>query len=85
MTREHVDSLTRAILDRFGGAEVEAEPVNDRGRFRIAVVSPEFRQLTHLQRQDALWAVVDATLPAEAALDISLILAYAPEDLAAAG
>jgi acid stress-induced BolA-like protein IbaG/YrbA len=81
MTQEQVDSLVTALRRRFK-ADVDAERVGDRMRFRFAVVSPEFAQMTQLQRQDAVWEVVDATLPREATLDVSLILTFAPGELA---
>ena len=62
MTQQEVDLLTVALRGRFN-AEVDAEPVNGNGRYRFAVVSPEFDQMNQLQRQDAIWAVVDPTLP----------------------
>lgn len=53
-------------------------------RFRLAVVSPKFRKMFHLKRQDRVWEIVDATLDREQAVRISLILAYAPDELATA-
>jgi hypothetical protein len=41
--------------------------------------------MTHLERQDALWQLADKTLPRDVTMDVSLILAFAPEELAAAG
>ena len=84
MTQQEVDQLADALRRQFN-AEVEAEPVNGNGRYRFAVVSPEFEQMNQLQRQDAIWAVVDATLPRLATLDISLILAFSPTELAETG
>jgi acid stress-induced BolA-like protein IbaG/YrbA len=81
MTQEQVDSLAAALRERFN-ADVDAERVGERMRYRFAVVSPEFTPMTQLQRQDAVWAVVDSTLPREATLDVSLILTFAPGELA---
>ncbi len=80
MTRQDVDKLTDALKQRFE-ATVEVEQVGPNGRFRFAVVSPQFRDMPQLDRQDAIWSVVDEALPREATLDVSLILAYAPEEL----
>jgi stress-induced morphogen len=80
MNQAEVDALVQAFRNRFG-PQVEAEAVNGHGRYRFAVVSPQFASMTHLQRQDALWEVVDATLPRPVTLDISLILAFAPNEL----
>ena len=84
MTQEQVDALSRAFRERLE-AQVDVEPVNGHGRYRFAVVSPRFREMNHLQRQDAVWQLADETLPREVTIDISLILAFAPEELAAAG
>jgi hypothetical protein len=80
MTTEQVGQLTHAFQARFG-ADVDSEPVNEQGRYRFAVTSQQFESMSHLDRQDALWAVVDETLPREASLDVSLILAFSPSEL----
>jgi stress-induced morphogen len=84
MTKTQVAALTKAIRKRFPAAKVEAESVNGQGRYRIAVVSRQFEKMSQLGRQDVLWSIVDKTLPREATLDISLILAFAPTELAIA-
>ena len=53
------------------------------GHFRANAASIVFRQ--SLERQDEVWKVADRTISREASLDVSLILAFAPEDLVAAG
>lgn len=80
MTTEHVEMLKEALKKRFE-AEVEAEQVGPNGRYRFAVVSRQFEKMPRLDRQDRVWDVVDEVLPREATLDISLILAYAPDEL----
>jgi acid stress-induced BolA-like protein IbaG/YrbA len=80
MTSTQVKALSSALRKKFAG-KVQAERINGRGRYRFAVVSPRFNRMAHLKRQDAIWKVVDAILPREAILDISLILAYAPKEL----
>lgn len=84
MTRQEADLLAGALKQRFD-AEVEVQPVNGNGRYRFAVVSMQFQQLNQLQRQDAVWEVVDATLPRPATLDISLVLAFSPNELQKTG
>lgn len=81
MTSNDRDKLTDALKRAFEARDVEAEPVGPNGRYRFAVVSPRFGAMTQLDRQDATWAVVDEILPREATLDVSLILAFAPEEL----
>jgi acid stress-induced BolA-like protein IbaG/YrbA len=80
MTSAQVKTLKAALIKKFSG-KVDAEKVNGHGRYRFAVVSPRFDRMAHLKRQDAIWKVVDSTLPRQAILDISLILAFAPKEL----
>jgi len=80
MTQDQVDALADALRKHFGG-EVEAEPVNGHGRYRFSIVSSGFAQMTHLQRQDAIWKIVDQVLARDATLDVSMILAFAPAEL----
>jgi acid stress-induced BolA-like protein IbaG/YrbA len=84
MTQEQADTLAEALRRQFQ-AQVDVEQVGQGLRYRFGVVSPHFAQLTQLQRQDAVWRVVDDTLPREATLDVSLILTFAPAELADAG
>jgi stress-induced morphogen len=84
MTQSDADRLAVALRERFR-AQVDVERVSERMRYRFAVVSPDFAQMSQLQRQDAVWDVVDAALPREATLDVSLILTFAPGELAQAG
>ncbi len=82
MTSQERDGLVEALKQRFA-AQVDFELVGDNGRYRFAVVSPQFDGMPHLARQDAIWLVVDEVLSREASIDVSLILAYSPADLAA--
>src|SRR2546428_727577 len=77
MNVKQAKSLVKALTKHFGG-KAEYEPVNNQGRYRFAITSKQFDDMTHLQRQDAVWKVVDETLPREATLDVSIILAFAP-------
>jgi acid stress-induced BolA-like protein IbaG/YrbA len=83
MTPQQADQLALAMKQAFG-AEVHVEAVNGAGRFRFSVVSDHFRGMPHLRRQDALWAVVDATVPKDVSIDISLIMAFAPDEAVSA-
>jgi stress-induced morphogen len=72
-----VSAFQRELL-----AQVEVHAVNGAGRYRFALVSDKFVGLSQLARQDAAWRVVDKTLSEDAALDVSLLLAFAPEEVA---
>lgn len=71
--------LTAALQEKFGG-QADAEEVAP-GRFRFAILSALFSGVPHLRRQDEVWEVVDAVLPAELQTDLSLILAYSPDEM----
>jgi len=79
MTPTQVETLRTALAREFE-AEVEAEKIAPK-RYRFVVISPRFLRMSQLDRQDQVWRVVDDVLPREAALDISLILVYAPSEL----
>ena len=81
MTNNEAKQLAQALKKQFGG-KVEYEPVNTLGRYRFAITSKNFDGIPHLQRQDAIWKVVDQVLARESTLDVSMILAFAPADLA---
>ena len=79
MTRPEAQTLVESLKAKFGG-EAETEEVAP-GRFRFAIVSPQFTNISPLQRQDQIWELVDATLNREQRFDVSLILAFAPDDV----
>ncbi len=81
MTPQDAERVVNALRDGLR-AEVESEMINGRGRYRFSVVSPMFENVPHTQRQDRVWAAVDQVLRRDDTLDISLILAYAPSELA---
>ena len=83
MTEAKANALCEALRLKFDG-NVERESINGHGRYRFAIASDRFTGMPQLKRQDEVWQVVDATLPREATLDISLILTFAPSELAAA-
>jgi stress-induced morphogen len=81
MTPAEVKKLKSALKKHFGAIRVDAECVNAKGRYRFAIVAPQFDGKPQLERQDAIWTVVDQVLPRESTIDISLILAFAPDEL----
>jgi stress-induced morphogen len=79
MTEERARRLADELSRHFNGqAEIEAVAP---GRYRFAIVSPQFEGVGQLQRQDRAWEVVDQVFTREEVLDISLILAFAPGEL----
>jgi stress-induced morphogen len=80
MTKVQAQELVQALKKKFHG-HVEEELVSRPGRYRFAIKSKAFANMPQLQRQDAIWKIVDKTLPREAILDISIILAFAPAEL----
>lgn len=81
MTSDQAQQLVDLMRDRFGG-DVEAEPDEDKGsRYQFWVFSPQFKGMTHLQRQDALWKLVEQELSREAQLDVAMIWTFAPGEI----
>ena len=81
MTKTEAAALKKALEIKFGG-QAEFEAVNGHGRYRFVVTSQKFDVMPNLKRQDEVWKIVDKILSKQASLDVSLILAYAPTDLA---
>jgi acid stress-induced BolA-like protein IbaG/YrbA len=82
MTKDQAKALADAMKKEFDG-DAQYELVNSPGRYRFVITSKRFETMTQLQRQDEVWAVADRTLARDAIMDISIILAFAPADLAA--
>lgn len=78
MTQEEAARVVEQLKDRFA-AEVASTEVSP-GRFRFTVVSSRFESMPRMRRQDEVWELVDQVLDREAALDVSLILALAPNE-----
>jgi hypothetical protein len=77
------DGITR-LRDRIVKdleAEVDVEASDEARSFTVWVTSPRFSSLTHLQRQDLLWAIVDETCDREESMLITLIMAFAPGEI----
>jgi hypothetical protein len=80
MTREKAEVLAGAFAKRFI-AHVEIEEISP-GRFRFNIFSKHYGDITHFDRQDQAWEVVDQILMTrEEADDISSILTIGPEDV----
>jgi hypothetical protein len=74
--------LVGAFKARFGGQiEHDSEVVGGMERFSFYLVSPKFKPLSHLKRQDAVWEVIDSVLSREEALQVSAVLALAPGEI----
>jgi hypothetical protein len=82
MTGTAAQKLASKLKHEFGG-EVEVERVSPTGLYRFSLLSKAFNGVPHLKRQDRIWEVVKPTLTPDQQLDISLILAYAPDDITA--
>ena len=82
MTTFPTQQLVDAFKQRFGGdVESESEVVGGIERFSFYLVSPEFKKLSHLKRQDVVWEVIDAVLSREQALQVSAVLPVAPGEI----
>lgn len=82
MTDFPLTKLVDAFKARFGGqVDYDTEIVGGIERFSFYLVSPQFKSLSHLKRQDAVWEVVDGTLSRDEALQVSAVLAVAPGEI----
>ena len=82
MTRFPLKKLVDAFKARFGGQVAhDKEVVGGLERFSFYLVSPKFKSLSHLKRQDAAWEVIDSVLSREEALQVSAVLALAPGEI----
>ena len=79
MKDRDVRRLKEELQKKFK-AEVEVEKIS-KGRFRLSVVSPMFKRMGQMTRQDRVWELVDEVLSRDATLDVSLILTFAPNEL----
>jgi acid stress-induced BolA-like protein IbaG/YrbA len=77
---KYIERLEKALKTQLA-AEVEVEQSAPH-RYRFAVVSKKFERMRPLKRQDLIWKIVDETLDREQVLAISMILAFAPKDVA---
>lgn len=82
----HLPEPIEKLRDRLKSelaAEVDVEPLDEGAPFLVTVFSDQFKNLSHLARQDRVWAVVDAACSREDSLLISMILTYAPGEIEA--
>jgi len=71
--------LASALQQRLPDAQVSHEQIR-RDRYRLIVVSEQFNELGHPERQRIVWDVADATLGKQDLLNIGMILTLAPGD-----
>jgi hypothetical protein len=82
MNRFPKTRLVGAFKERLGGdVESSSEMVGGIERFSFYLVSPRFRGMSHLKRQDIAWEIVDSILTRDEALQVSAILALAPGEI----
>jgi hypothetical protein len=60
---------------------VSVEPAGTTKLYRFFVVSDDFRDLRHSERQNIVWRIVDKTLSAEDSIKVSMIMTLAKEEL----
>lgn len=81
MTKTQALSLKKALEENFDG-RAEFQMAGRPGRYRFAVKSKKFDKMPQMKRQDEAWKIVSKVLKPEAILGISLILTFAPRDMA---
>lgn len=74
--------LVDAFKERLAGeVESSSEVVGGIERYSFYLVSPRFKGMSHLKRQDIAWEIVDSVLSRDEALQVSAILALAPGEI----
>jgi len=74
-----VARLASALQQRLPNADVRHEQIR-RDRYRFVVISEQFNDLGHPERQRIVWDVADAALSKGDLLNIGMILTIAPSD-----
>ena len=70
-----VEALKNALAD-LGSVKVDEE----RGRFIVVVVSPQFEEMDQGERQHIVWQRVIDTLSSEDSVAIEFIFTYSPSE-----
>lgn len=71
--------LRDQLLTAFGGT-VSVERTGTGRRCGFTILSEAFSGIDHSERQERIWKVVDETLTKRESLEISVIVAFAPDD-----
>jgi stress-induced morphogen len=79
-----LSKLRTQFKSKLKASKVSFERIPGLKRYRIGIVSPGFKGVSHLKRQDRIWKVVDENLTPAESMRISLILAFAPDELSIA-
>ena len=81
MNKETAQNLSKKLADEFSG-DADFEMIDEsRGCYRFGLVSAQFKDVPHLTRQDQIWPIVNSELSREDSLDVTLILAFAPDEI----
>jgi len=76
--------LKKKIIETLQGsgikAEIRSEPVPGTSLFRLAVLSPQFKAMSHSERQSLVWRIVDFSIPQEDQMRISMILTLTEDE-----
>ena len=80
----YVEQLTKALirdLKKSGiDAVVEAEAVPTTLLYRIHVLAPQFKNMTHSERQNVVWRIAEKALSPDDQLRISMIVTLANDE-----
>jgi hypothetical protein len=62
-------------------AQIDTEPIGGTKLHRVIVVSSDFEQMRHSERQSVCWRIIKRELSEDEELRISMILTVTPDDL----
>lgn len=78
--------LTGALVDtlKAGGikAQVRSKRVPGTKLYRVNVISPQFKNIPHSERQDLVWRIANKTISSDDQMRISMILTLTGEEAA---
>lgn len=77
----YVAAVTKALVDRYPGADVSHEQIR-RDRYRFIIISEQFNSLGHPERQRAVWDLVEQTVAKEDLLKVGMIITISAEEAA---
>ena len=79
-----LEQLKKAIVETLKvngiSAKVRTEPVPTTKLYRVAVFSPQFKQMRHSERQNLVWRIAEKAVSPDEQMRISMILTLTDDE-----
>jgi hypothetical protein len=76
--------VEKALIDTLAAngvrAKVQGQRISGTKLYRLAVLSPQFKSLRELERQDLVWRIVDKAVSRDDQMRIAVILTLTPDE-----